>query len=73
MNWIDTAREWLVRVQGHSREPHEKALAKELRRAYELGVAEAIESVARLAPDGGPIAAEDAEGAMRRLVAGPEN
>lgn len=58
---------------GHAREPHEKVLADELRRAYELGVAEAIEAVAKLAPDGGMIAAEDAEGAMRRLVAGPEN
>ena len=31
------AREWLVRVQGHSRPANEEALATELKRVFELG------------------------------------
>lgn len=50
-NFKDLAREWLVRAQGHARPEHEESLAKEIRSAYELGAAHAIEVVHDFGPN----------------------
>lgn len=74
MNFEDMAREWLVRAQGHSRPEHEKSLAKELQRAWELGIANAIEEVRNAAytNDGNlimpPVEGDEVIEALRALV-----
>lgn len=39
------ARAWLVRARGHASPSNEESLAAELERAWELGIANAIEAV----------------------------
>lgn len=43
-DFLEMARAWLVRAQGHARPEHEKSLASELERLWELGIANAIEA-----------------------------
>lgn len=62
-NFSDLAREWLVRAQGHARPEHEKSLAAEMERVWELGVANAIEVA------NGHETGDQAVDAMRDLVA----
>jgi hypothetical protein len=49
-NFLEMARAWLVRAQGHARPENEKSLAVELERAWELGIANAIEALPRAEP-----------------------
>lgn len=67
-NFKDLAREWLVRVQGHSRQPHEDALEKELSSMYELGAAHAIEVVRHeMGPDGALEPSDDTDELIERI------
>lgn len=45
-DFLEMAREWLVRAQGHARVEHERSLADEFERLWELGIANAIEAAA---------------------------
>lgn len=45
-DFIEMAREWLVRATGHARASTEQSLAAELEKLWELGIANAIEAAA---------------------------
>ena len=71
-DFLEMARAWLVRAQGHSRPESERSLATELESAWELGIANAIEVVA-----GAPLATPTDDGiealtaAIRQLTDKP--
>ncbi len=78
-DFLEMARAWLVRAQGHARPANEQSLAAEFERAWELGVANAIEALPS-PPETGlddseyagfSIGVDAAETAIRRLTDKP--
>jgi hypothetical protein len=69
--FVERAREWLVRVQGHARDVTEERLADELEKMWALGVAHSIEAVGDVDLLSTPSRiAEDLEEALRALASG---
>ena len=68
-NFVEMAREWLVRATGHARKNEEESLARELERVWELGIANSIEALDGIQPDGAHITQAEAIYELRELAA----